>query len=79
MSTFNPRGPENPSAFIFATTAMFGATIGMVTVSWAWFFLAMLGSASLQCAIYVPLRRWLAWKPLDFAHLSHLVLLLFPH
>ncbi|MGU3449266.1 hypothetical protein [Methylobacterium sp. 391_Methyba4] len=40
--------------------------------------MAMLGSAGVQCVIYVPLQRWFGWKPLDFGHLGHLVLLLSP-
>lgn len=70
--------PGNASTFIFATTAMFAATIGMVTQDWGWFVLAMLGSAGVQCVIYVPLQRRFGWKPLDFGHLGHLVLLLSP-
>ncbi|WP_457105831.1 hypothetical protein [Methylobacterium sp. P5_C11] len=79
MSDVTAQGPGNASKFIFATTAMFAATIGMVTQDWGWFFLAMLGSAAVQCVIYMPLQRSRGWKPLNFAHLGHLVLLLFPH
>jgi hypothetical protein len=79
MSDVTTKVPGNASKFIFATTAMFAATIGMVAQDWRWFFVAMLGSAAVQCVIYLPLQRWFGWKPLDFGHLGHLVLLLFPY
>ncbi|GJE12307.1 MULTISPECIES: hypothetical protein [Methylobacterium] len=76
MSDTEARVPGDASRLIFATTAMFAATIGMITQDWGFFFLAMLGSAVLQCAIYMPIQRWLGWKPLDLGHLGHLALLL---
>jgi O-antigen/teichoic acid export membrane protein len=74
------RGPQNPSRIIFATTALFAAAVALVSGgNWACLFMALVGGAVLQCGIYTLIRRWLDWKPLDFAHLSHLALLLFPH
>jgi hypothetical protein len=72
------RGPRNPSRLIFATTALIGATVGIATENWKWFFLAIIGAAAVQCVSYLLIRHWLGWRPLNVEYLGYLAHLLFP-
>jgi hypothetical protein len=78
MSDVTTRGPRDPSKIIFVTTALFSIVVAFVTQDFAWFMLAVVGSAALLCGGYALVRRWLSWKPLDGDYLFDLVRVISP-
>ncbi|MCJ2093242.1 hypothetical protein MKK67_12190 [Methylobacterium sp. J-072] len=79
MSDVITRGPQNPSRLIFVTTALVGAATGFATGNFGLFCLAVLGCATLLCASYALVRRWLGWAPLKVDDLFEMMRLLSPH